>query len=592
MHGGILPVRNEEGDTMTLRNVRSAAECVPRRAAHESGTRPRFSLEDAAEERAIVAIRAALSSSPTVRAALERIAAAVDDAMPLRALVVVPRDERERSLVWSASRRDRAAAEADVVAAAALAWFLPDSADDALASSAPPSRFAWISLPVVDDDGRVLGLLAVSTTTAPVTERHVAFVAAVARTLAEPMSRAAPSPHVARADRTVALPELASLLFDNLDYASTLQDVVRVAGSEIADACVVVLDGRNGAERIAFAPTFDDCALDLALRGVAAAALARGETIATAQRDPIALSAARKLGVETIVSCMIVNRGAALGTLTLVAREPTARLDVGDVEQLARRAAVAVENGRAYEAAIDGLADRDRVLSTVSHDLRNPLGVILLATSRALEEIDDADSAGRRQMETIRRSALRMRKLVADLLDAAAIDGGAMSMRPARWELRLLVDEAFDAIALAATESGVRLVGEIAPDLPHVWADGDRILQVFANLLGNALKFTPRGGAIVVRARVDRDMVRIAVTDSGCGIAREDLPRVFDRFWQSAEAARLGTGLGLAICKAIVELSGGSVEAESEIGVGTTIGFTLPISRRGPALARARTVER
>ncbi len=152
----------------------------------------------------------------------------------------------------------------------------------------------------------------------------------------------------------------------------------------------------------------------------------------------------------------------------------------------------------------------------------------------------------------------------------------------------MLVEEELDAVALQASVRGIRLLDEVPADLAHVWSDGDRILQVLVNLLGNAIKFTSRGGVVVVRARREGDAVRVAVTDSGCGIAREDLQRVFDRFWQSPHAARLGTGLGLAICKAIVELSGGSIEAESELGVGTTMSFTLPVARGGPELARAR----
>ncbi len=420
---------------MTLRNGRAASE-QRSRGAHDSGMRPRFRLEDGLEERALFEIAAALEAEATPRAAFPRIVAAVHEALPLRAMVVVPRDERERSLVWSASRRDRAAAEAEVVGAAALAWLVAESEEEALSSALPSSRFAWITLPVVDGDARVLGLLAASTTAVPVSERHVAFVAAVARALSEPMSRAAATPsffdEVRRDGEGIALRELASLLFDSLDYGATLGHVVRIVGGRVADGCVVLLDGKIGPERIAFAPALDDRAVDAALGGAFDAVRARGATVATAQHDPAALSAARRLGVDTLVACPIVNRGELLGTLAIFARGSTPRFDVGEVEELARRAAVAVENGRAYERALEALAERDRVLATVSHDLKNPLGVILLATSRALEGLCQADGGEveKRSFETIRRSAHRMRKLVVDLLDVAAIEGRAMTMRP------------------------------------------------------------------------------------------------------------------------------------------------------------------
>jgi signal transduction histidine kinase len=140
-------------------------------------------------------------------------------------------------------------------------------------------------------------------------------------------------------------------------------------------------------------------------------------------------------------------------------------------------------------------------------------------------------------------------------------------------------------VGLVAERAGVVLENAVTEGLPTVWVDGDRILQVLSNLLGNALKFTAAGGAVRLSARVANGEMVIAVTDSGRGIPPADLPRVFDRFWQSADARKNGSGLGLAICKSIVDLSGGRITAESELGVGTTMAFTLPLGRRGPELA-------
>jgi len=133
-----------------------------------------------------------------------------------------------------------------------------------------------------------------------------------------------------------------------------------------------------------------------------------------------------------------------------------------------------------------------------------------------------------------------------------------------------------------AAVRGLELRAEVADDVPAVCADGPRIEQVLANLLGNAIKFTPRGGTIVVRAARSADDVCFAVVDTGPGIAKENLAHVFDRFWQAERTDRLGTGLGLYIVKGIVETHGGTVWAESEVGQGSSFFFTLPSALGGP----------
>jgi signal transduction histidine kinase len=173
-----------------------------------------------------------------------------------------------------------------------------------------------------------------------------------------------------------------------------------------------------------------------------------------------------------------------------------------------------------------------------------------------------------------------MRRLVCDLLDSAAIDGGAMRVKPARRELRGLLDEAFDALAPLAAEAGVSLEQVVPEGLPPAWVDADRIQQVLANLIGNAIKFTALGGTVRVSARLAGDALAVAVADTGVGIASDEIPRVFDRFWRAERSRKVGSGLGLAIAKSIVELSGGTIALESELNVGTTVTFTIPVAAR------------
>ena len=170
-----------------------------------------------------------------------------------------------------------------------------------------------------------------------------------------------------------------------------------------------------------------------------------------------------------------------------------------------------------------------------------------------------------------------MKKLVGDLLDLASIDAGKLSVRPTSADVSTVIAAALRDVGPAASTAAVCLLDDRLTDLPNAWVDPDRLTQVLVNLLANAIKFTPRGGRVRVRgARVDRNEIVIAVEDSGRGIEPEDLNRIFDHFWQAADTAAMGSGLGLAICKSIVELSGGRIWAQSTVGVGTTVYFTLP----------------
>lgn len=218
---------------------------------------------------------------------------------------------------------------------------------------------------------------------------------------------------------------------------------------------------------------------------------------------------------------------------------------------------------------------RDEVLAIVAHDLRNPLHTIAIAS--AMLESSQPEEARLRQLETIRRATERMNVLISDLLDASSIEVGSLSIQRGRIDVAALLAEARDLFERQAQPRGLSFECEVATDLPPVAGDRGRLMQVIANLIGNALKFTDTGGAIRLRAHAEHGMVEISVEDSGRGIAPEHLPHVFDRFWRADREARTGAGLGLAIAKGIVEAHGGRIWAESTPGRGTTIHFTVPV---------------
>jgi PAS domain S-box-containing protein len=237
------------------------------------------------------------------------------------------------------------------------------------------------------------------------------------------------------------------------------------------------------------------------------------------------------------------------------------------------------ERARLYEAARRAIKSRDDLLATVSHDLRSPLGSILLSTEVLLPRDGaplDPDEVTE-MAQIIRRSAKRMELLIRDLLDIASIESGHLRISRAPAAAHALVHEAVEAALPAAQAKELRLTGQVDPLDVLVYCDKNRVLQVFANLVGNAIKFTQRGGSIVLRTTRDGDQVLFSVTDTGPGIAADQLGHVFDRFWQAGETAIGGVGLGLAICRGIVEQHGGKIAVESTLGHGTTFSFTIPI---------------
>ncbi len=217
---------------------------------------------------------------------------------------------------------------------------------------------------------------------------------------------------------------------------------------------------------------------------------------------------------------------------------------------------------------------REQVLKIVSHDLRNPLHTISMSTSLMLEvPMDDVQRVKRLQM--IKRAGERMTRMVQDLLDVAKFESGRLGIDKRMVEIAPLVGEAIDMLRPLAVERALKLDASMVEDLAPIAADAGRVLQVFSNLIGNAIKFTPPGGRIAIRAETAGGQTRFSVSDTGPGIPPAQLPHIFGRFWQADATDRRGIGLGLAIAKGIVEAHGGRIWVESEVGRGTTFYFTL-----------------
>jgi signal transduction histidine kinase len=262
--------------------------------------------------------------------------------------------------------------------------------------------------------------------------------------------------------------------------------------------------------------------------------------------------------------------------------------DLSFAERVVLRAALAIENARLYDAAQHAVRARDEVLEVVAHDLRNPLSAILLQASRLTRVGGEAEHRSRAPVDGIMRAATRMNRLIEDLLDVVRLEAGGLSIDATRVSASRAVSDSVEAHEPLAASASLELRVDVTQDLPDVWADRERLLQIFENLIGNAVKFTPPGGRITVGASERNDDVLFWVADTGTGMADDDLASVFDRFWQARRGERHGAGLGLAIAKGLVEAHGGRMWGESALGRGTTFFFTIP----GASLVGGRPGER
>ena len=402
------------------------------------------------------------------------------------------------------------------------------------------------------------------------------------------------------AQRQRFLADASRLLSESIDYAGTLKTVARLAVPGIADWCVVDLTQDDGQiarvaiehrdpSRLAIAQKLQD---DFPPRADAAAGPAHvahtGQTefeprVSEARLEELAPEAERRrllaaLGMHSYISVVLSTRGRVLGAITFFtdAGRDLSADDVVMAEDLARRAATAIDNARLYEQAQRALRVRDDMLAIVTHDLRSPLSAIITAAAMqvATAPNDENGMKIRHRAESIQRAAQHMSRLVRDLADIGQVDAGRFAIERKPQNVAALTREVADALKPAADQQGARIEVDIEGEVPPIDADGDRVVQVLSNLVTNAIKVG--ASRITLRLRPRAEDVLFTVSDTGPGIHQEDLPHMFDWYWRGQTVKYKGTGLGLPISKQIVNAHGGCIWIESEVGVGSRFCFTLP----------------
>jgi signal transduction histidine kinase len=316
--------------------------------------------------------------------------------------------------------------------------------------------------------------------------------------------------------------------------------------------------------------------------------------LADAKTDPTYTwkEAQRTLGFRTMLGVPMLREGDPIGVVALWRDEvrPFSQRDIRLVATFADQAVIAIENVRLFAEIQDKsrqleIANKHKseFLANMSHELRTPLNAIIGFSEVLLERLfGDVNDKQQDYLQDIHSSGRHLLNLINDILDLSKVEAGRMELELSTFDLPSAISNAMTLIRERAQRHDIRLGMDVDPQLGNIVADERKLKQILVNLLSNAVKFTPDGGRIDVRAHVAANEVVITVQDTGIGIAPGDQEAVFEEFRQVGRhytSKQEGTGLGLALTRRFVELHGGTIHVESELGRGSTFTFKLPIAQ-------------
>jgi PAS domain S-box-containing protein len=390
------------------------------------------------------------------------------------------------------------------------------------------------------------------------------------------------------------LVEVGDLLASTLDLDATLQQLARMWVPTLADAVVIEapqgddLRHLRAVRRAEGGVAHSDVVLvpGAGLAPISGLDAVHPPTVSTVpvhvamdaipalHRESIAAMAPTS---ATVVSLRHLDQLPARVVLLHARRGAISADDVSLMEDLARRAAMALDNARLHYERQRAVQARDDTLSVVSHDLRNPVNAVKMLAGALLTRAGSTPLAAdvAEQVKVIQSAARQMDALIQDLWDMSRMEAHRFEVDVRTIACVQMLEDALRTLVPLAEEKGIRFETDWQAGLPDLLVDPDRVVQVVSNVVGNAINFTPAGGVVAISAEAEGRRVLITVRDTGPGISAGHLEHVFDRYWQSSKRSR-GAGLGLPIAKAIVEAHGGRIWAESNTGAGAVFRFTLP----------------
>ena len=405
-------------------------------------------------------------------------------------------------------------------------------------------------------------------------------------------------------EKLTALGEVSRAVSSTLDVETVLATIVSRASQLAGAAGCSIYEYDEGAERFELRATHnDDPAFVAALRAVP---LWKGEGLmgrAAEMREPIQIpditqpgayqSSVRdtliRFGYRALLSVPLLREDQIIGSLSFNRKAPGEfPPEVVDVlKTFATQSALAIQNARLFREIADksrqleaASRHKSEFLANMSHELRTPLNAIIGFSEVLAEKMfGDVNAKQAEYLQDILESGRHLLSLINDILDLSKIEAGHMELEPADFDLPGAIDNALTLVRERATRRGITVGSTIDERIGMIWGDERKVKQVLLNLLSNALKFTPEGGRIDVGAGRRGEMAEVSVADTGVGIAPADQEAVFEEFRQvgAAERKAEGTGLGLALSRKFVELHGGTIWVQSELGRGSTFTFTLPV---------------
>jgi signal transduction histidine kinase len=395
------------------------------------------------------------------------------------------------------------------------------------------------------------------------------------------------------------------VLASTLDYEKTLHTIARLAVGELADWCAVDLVQAGGSVRQAVVSHVDEekikWAKELNKRYPPDYAGPTGvghvirtgqpelypeisdEMLVTAARDEEHLAIMRELQIKSALIVPMIARGRTLGALTLISTQKGRRYGEPDIAlamEIATRAAIAMDNAQLYRSALAASEAKSAFLATMSHELRTPLNAIIGYQSLLTEGINGSlNESQLGQLSRMRASADHLLELIEEVLTFSRLEAGQEVAQRGEADLRPIVEEAVTMVTPLLEAKGLGLRLDLVD--ARIFTDAGKLRQIVLNVLSNAVKFSDRG-QISVRARLNESVAEISITDTGIGIAGENLERIFEPFWQVEQSSTRragGTGLGLSVARSLARLLGGEITAKSKLGEGSTFTVTVPAQR-------------